>query len=202
MRVTTIRHVTSSDVEAIVDRLVFDPVADIETVALVGDGARVRRYIRARLFAKHAPFHEWDCVIAEADQEVVGLLDYSRSGSHRSERLKLLAQTVGPVQFLRALPLLYGRLRVDMHVPDDVFPINDIRVDPPRRNQGVGTALLEWAEGEARGRGYQRMMLQALSTNPAIGLYERYGFRTVRSREHWLYTRAVGANRCLMEKVL
>lgn len=202
MRVTTIRHVTSDDVDAIVERLTFDPLADIETIALVGDEARASRYIRARLFAKHSPFPEWDCVVAEADNTVVGLLDYSRSGSHRSRRLKLLTEVVGPVQFLRALPVLYGRLRVDMDVPDDVFPINDIRVDRGWRNQGIGTQLLEWAETEARRRGYDRVMLQALTNNPALRLYERHGFRTVMSRTHWLYTRAVGAGRCLMEKVL
>ena len=47
---------------------------------------------------------------------------------------------------------------------------------------GIGAALLVEAEGQARASGHDAMTLQTLTENPAIHLYERFGFTVVETR--------------------
>ncbi len=43
----------------------------------------------------------------------------------------------------------------------DTVHIGRMAVDAPQRRRGIGGAILEFLEGEARGRGYQRSVLHA-----------------------------------------
>lgn len=55
--------------------------------------------------------------------------------------------------------------------------IHDIVVRADRRGQGVGRALLEWAEARARELGCCKLTLEVLSNNTrALAAYERAGF--------------------------
>jgi GNAT superfamily N-acetyltransferase len=61
-------------------------------------------------------------------------------------------------------------------VPWPVF--SDISVHPDLRSRGIGTQLMEHAEGEARRRGYRQVGLSVALDNPrARALYERRGYR-------------------------
>ena len=51
-----------------------------------------------------------------------------------------------------------------------------IAVDPDCRGCGVGSKLLKWSEDIAREHNCDRMSLDVLGGNKAIGLYERKGF--------------------------
>jgi ribosomal protein S18 acetylase RimI-like enzyme len=44
------------------------------------------------------------------------------------------------------------------------------------RGKGAGTAMLRWSESIARERGATRLSLGVVRGNPAIRLYERFGF--------------------------
>ena len=197
----TIRPVQLDDIELIEDRLLYDEVTDAETVALVGGNEKLARgYLAKTMHVAHLPVAEWPCVVAIEGDKILGLLDYSTDGMSRVARLALLYDVVGWKQFLRALPVMYGRQRVNTAVPDDAFYLANLRVDEAQRGRGIGTALMEWAEDKARGLGHRRMALQTLTSNPARRLYERLGYRVTQSPEHRLYLN--GEGRCLMVKAL
>jgi len=77
-------------------------------------------------------------------------------------------EVVGYVRLGRATPLAAS---------DHVLMIAGLAVDPALQRQGVGRALLEAAEAEARARGARRLTLRVLARNDgARRLYERAGF--------------------------
>jgi ribosomal protein S18 acetylase RimI-like enzyme len=199
--VITIRPVQLADAEAIEDRLLYDEVTDAETVALVGGNETLARsYLRKAMQAAHLPLEEWQCVVAVDGDKVVGLLDYSSDGMSRVTRLALLYEVVGWKQFVRAMPIMYGRQRVNTPMPLHAFHLVNLRIDEAHRGRGIGTALLEWGENAARERGYRRIALQTVTSSRAIKLYERLGYRITKSRNHRLYMHDDG--RCVMEKSL
>jgi len=76
-------------------------------------------------------------------------------------------------------------------------------VDPRHRNRGIGGAMLDHAEEEARRRGHRLMSLTTTTANPARHLYERHGFRVVETLTDAAYERYTGiAGRHLMVKEL
>ncbi len=66
-------------------------------------------------------------------------------------------------------------------------------VHPRARSQGVGGALLRFADGEARRRGRRTLSLYCISANTrAHALYERHGYRDVRREDLWWCAWALG----------
>ena len=64
--------------------------------------------------------------------------------------------------------------------------IAGIGVTAPQRTTGVGKALMRGVLEEAAGLGLKEVWLEVLVQNePAIRLYEKLGFRTVRDLEGW-----------------
>ncbi len=64
--------------------------------------------------------------------------------------------------------------------------ISGIGIAVPHRGKGLGETLLRAAIDEARSRGVRELWLEVLTPNePAIRLYEKLGFRTVRELEVW-----------------
>ena len=64
--------------------------------------------------------------------------------------------------------------------------IAGIGVGVPHRGSGVGEALMRGVIDEARARGLGRIWLEVLVQNePAIRLYEKLGFETVRDLDVW-----------------
>ena len=81
-------------------------------------------------------------------------------------RLPLIAESEGTV----AGYLLAWRAASELH-------ILNLAVDPPRRRQGIGAALLETALAEARRCGMEAVTLEVRPGNrPALALYADYGF--------------------------
>jgi GNAT superfamily N-acetyltransferase len=62
---------------------------------------------------------------------------------------------------------------------DEQTPELSIAVVPSRRHHGYGSKLLTDLLERARQAGYPSISLSVDTDNPAIGLYERYGFREV-----------------------
>src|SRR5438105_10278254 len=131
-------------------------------------------------------------VIAELDGRVVGIL---MAGGDRKDvrvtpRLVYLAlATFGPLGILRLLTRLRARVRVQPKIPNGAFHLAEIDVDPAYRNQGIGGALLGYAEAEARAAGYRLISLTTSTPNPARRLYERNGFRIVATKTDPAYKR-------------
>ena len=57
-----------------------------------------------------------------------------------------------------------------------MFILNDLYVEPDRRNQGVGAMLLEKAKQLCIEKGYKGIELETARDNPAQKLYEREGW--------------------------
>jgi ribosomal protein S18 acetylase RimI-like enzyme len=67
------------------------------------------------------------------------------------------------------------RFRVPSH--RHVLTVHGLAVDPARRGEGIGRALVDAAAREAAARGARRLTLRVLGPNaPARALYERAGF--------------------------
>jgi ribosomal protein S18 acetylase RimI-like enzyme len=66
---------------------------------------------------------------------------------------------------------------------DEETPELSIAVVPSRRGSGLGSELLEALLARARADGYRAVSLSVEKGNPAIGLYERYGFEQIRDED-------------------
>jgi ribosomal-protein-alanine N-acetyltransferase len=71
-----------------------------------------------------------------------------------------------------------------MWVVSDECHIMTIAVTPEHRRSGIGAMLLMKLMDEARLRGASRWFLEVRASNaPAIGMYEKFGFRTIDVRK-------------------
>ena len=62
---------------------------------------------------------------------------------------------------------------------DERTPEVTIGVDDAHRGRGIGAALLAALAEAARAAGFEQLSLSVESTNPAVRLYERAGYRAV-----------------------
>lgn len=77
----------------------------------------------------------------------------------------------------RAVGLLNAFESLSTFKARPLLNIHDIAVTADCRGQGVGTALLDWAETQARARGCCKLTLEVLEGNaPAQSVYRRFGF--------------------------
>jgi ribosomal protein S18 acetylase RimI-like enzyme len=73
---------------------------------------------------------------------------------------------------------------------DERTPELAIAVVPSKRGHGYGKELLDGLLDRARLEGHAALSLSVERDNPAIRLYEKFGFRTVREDGHTLVMRA------------
>jgi len=98
----------------------------------------------------------------------------------------------------------YGPLRAGLYyavltsekIADDEVRIGPLAVARDVRGQGIGSALLDAVERWAVENRYRRLSLDVVDTNAgAIRLYERFGFRIVKTARFGLLTRRAGFTR-------
>jgi ribosomal-protein-alanine acetyltransferase len=63
--------------------------------------------------------------------------------------------------------------------------VQTIAVCAAARGRGLGRRLLAHLADHARGQGCRRLHLEVKAGNPAVGLYQSFGFRTVRLRPRY-----------------
>ncbi len=200
----TIRKATPGDTNRIASLLGGDPGQ--EAVGLTGDAEKAREFGMAMVRLPNSP-HGWQrTAVAETQGRVVGIAQAGPEvpGMRITPRLTYLAIHIfGPIGVLRLLPRLRARRRVQLEPPTGSYYIAEIDVDPDWRNRGIGGALLDYAEAEARAAGYTVMSLTTTTINPARRLYERHGFRVVETKTDAAYERYTGIQgRHLMVKEL
>jgi ribosomal protein S18 acetylase RimI-like enzyme len=200
----TIRPAESHDVPRIVDIMHGQPGR--EAVALAGNEELARRFGRAYIELEKIPNAEKPTVVACAGDETVGVLQYTygqQADRFTLAHVRLALRVLGPVGVVRGIPRLRARSKVDLPIPAGSFYIAEIHVDPRVRGQGVGGALLDWADGEAHRLGASKMSLTTTTANPARHLYERKGFAITKRATDKNYERYTGIEgRVLMEKDL
>ena len=57
--------------------------------------------------------------------------------------------------------------------------IGDVQVEAAYQNRGAGSVALKWIEGVARSRDLTELTLHVFRDNPALRLYERFGFHAI-----------------------
>ncbi len=57
--------------------------------------------------------------------------------------------------------------------------IGDVQLEQQHRNRGAGWTILSLVESMARSRGLNELTLNVFRDNPALRLYERFGFRCI-----------------------
>jgi len=91
-------------------------------------------------------------------------------------------------------PLLAPYLRCFPDMPGDAWIVENVGALPAFRRRGLVAALLERALAEGRRRGHRRAQISCLLGNePALGAYQRAGFRVVETREDPEFAALLGA---------
>ncbi|ENO12885.2 GNAT family N-acetyltransferase [Marinobacter nanhaiticus D15-8W] len=65
--------------------------------------------------------------------------------------------------------------------------IRDLHVEPAWQGRGLGTEAVHYATGIAKESGIRTLRLRVFEGNPAVSLYERLGFRIVKSEDDTHY---------------
>jgi ribosomal protein S18 acetylase RimI-like enzyme len=128
-------------------------------------------------------------------------------------RLQLQAQ--GHMEYPIAIidDRIVGYLLLKWNCPEDPFlkrklppcaEIEDFSVDPEFRGRGIGTALLTYAETEAKEHGETRLGLAVgIENDRAVRFYERHGFVHMPDTDHrvsWFEPNDDGTSRIASEE--
>jgi ribosomal protein S18 acetylase RimI-like enzyme len=200
----TIRKATRGDTHRIAEIVAGTP--GDEAIGIIGSRSGARRFGMALIMMPHS-FQGWErSVVGELNGETAGVIQAGeRAGDFGlTPRIAWIAfRSLGPIGVVRAAYRMRARSRVDTSPPKGAYHIAELHVDPSLRSKGIGGALLDYAEAEARGAGYKQMSLSTTTNNPARHLYERHGFGVVQTRTDPIYERYTGiAGRVLMVKDL
>ncbi len=141
---------------------------------VLGPEARALAYLERAISAQHV-------IVALSDSgTLLGLIGFrSVEGGFAEGSMADLRRAYGR---FGALWRAAAMRAISSDVDNDRFLIDGICVAADARGQGVGTALIEALARDARARAYAELRLDVIDTNiRARALYERLGFRAVRS---------------------
>ena len=203
----TVRKARLEETDRIAEIMHGEPMP--EAVGLAFDDPELARALGSALIRMPASPMGWQrTVFAVNDDKAVGMLQADRSEVTSASLMELgvlfrLLRIFGPVKFVRGLPRVRIRARLNFAYPAGAYIVHELHVDPAYRNRGIGGALLDYAEAEARRLGHTCMALSTTTTNPARHLYERHGFRIAETKTDPDYERMTGiSGRHLMVKEL
>ena len=203
----TFRPATEADTGRICEIMHGEPSQ--EAVGLCFDSSELaRRLGEMQVRLPNSPSGWQHTALAQINGEAVGVLQAGPGGntlaSYVSIGLLLRAVRIfGAVRFIKGLPRIRARARVDTEDPEGAYVVHELHVDPRHRNWGIGGAMLLYAERKARRLGHTKMSLSTTTVNPARHLYERHGYRIAGTRTDPDYERYTGiVGRYLMVKEL
>lgn len=151
---------------------------------LFGQDGHPADEVAAALYARRGNRLGWDlCWLAETDGRAAGLL-LSFAG-RRLSRLDAMTglHLVGVLGWRAAWRLArkqrhYGDL---IEACPDEYYLSNVSVLPEFQGRGIGGALLDFAEAQARAAGLGKCSLLVAQNNPAQHLYRRRGYEVVAS---------------------
>jgi ribosomal protein S18 acetylase RimI-like enzyme len=105
------------------------------------------------------------------------------------------SQFIKELGFLRGLLVfLLFNLSATQIKPEEIF-VNVIVVDASMRGKGIGTSLMQAVFEIAQQNKLYAVVLEVIDTNPdAQRLYERLGFKPVRTRKHRYLRNLIGSS--------
>lgn len=189
----TFRRATAADTDRIAEIIYGNPPHDVAGILL--DERRAKRIGIEIVRLPNSPQGWQRTVLAELDGEPLGVLQASTEPVEIKVTLALALAALrvyGPLDAVRLLPRLRALRRVYMNTPQGAYIVSELHVDAQRRNLGIGGALLDYAEREAREKGCRLMSLVTHTANAARRLYERHGFRVVETQTDVEYERYSG----------
>lgn len=185
--------------------------------ARVGDGVVVAEILAEALSAKYRPalgrraaqaLEAWiefelrtpdhGYRVLERDGQIVGAAHLGVAGPTAATGFpaRMLAREVGWVTTLRALAVL-SLLSHGPLARDEAY-IGEFAVARRARRQGVGRALMQALEDEARSRGRRRLTLWVVEDNvAAVALYAGLGFSIERRQRLWASRLLFGSSAAL-----
>lgn len=136
-----------------------------------------------------------ETLVAELDGQIAGMAVLRRDHTHRPRWLTVWRLVRRHVKGWRILTVTFIMTAMcsNLCTPTRSY-LESLAVDARYRGHGVGTLLLERCFEESRQAGKREISLHVVDTNPrAKRLYERMGFRTVRTeRFGWIASRWMG----------
>ncbi|MBI5949696.1 MAG: GNAT family N-acetyltransferase [Chloroflexi bacterium] len=201
----TFRQATSDDSDVLADLVIGTAEQEMTRVALALFGLDSLTRARALFRLTWRAAENWrTSTIAELDGEPVGMLQSGSSAMKVTPSLIVAAlKALGPLGVARVVRGMRLQSKVSPRKPAGVFVISELHVSPAARGGGIGSALLGVAERRAREQSRSQMALVTLTTNPAIRLYERNGYRIAATATNRTYERLTGVSgRVLMLKDL
>ncbi|MCS6831348.1 MAG: GNAT family N-acetyltransferase [Armatimonadota bacterium] len=136
-----------------------------------------------------------ESLVAEVDGQVVGMAVLRRDHTHRPAWLTVWRLVRPHVKGWRMLAAAFIMTAMcsNLCTPARSY-VESLAVDARYRGRGIGTQLLERCIEESRRADKREISLHVVDTNPrAKQLYERMGFRTVRTeRFGWVASRWMG----------
>ena len=153
----TIRQATAADTERIAEIMAGEPGG--EATAIVGSVSGARRLWTEMVRVPDSPMGWQVTTAAEADGEVLGILQAGdqESSVKITPGLALLALRVaGPLGIVGLVRRLQATDRVKPPPIPGAYRVRELHVDPRYRSRGIGGALLDYAEAEARAAGTRR----------------------------------------------
>ena len=197
----TIRSATANDLDRIIE--ILHGETGQEAVAIAGCVEAAQKFAVGIARLPDSPQGWQRSAVAELDGRTIGVMQTGSDAWQMTPAMALLAVRVFGVGLVAVLGRARARQRVDHDVPAGAYHISELNVDAAYRNRGIGGALLDHAEREARAAGHPCMSLSTTTINPARRLYERHGFHVAETRTDRLYERYTGiAGRHLMVKEL
>jgi ribosomal protein S18 acetylase RimI-like enzyme len=197
----------ATDLDRMIEIMCAEPMP--EAVSLAFNDPKLARALGSGLMRMpNSPLGWQRTVLAMDGGKAVGMMqgdasEVTSASFMRPTVLFRLLRMFGPSKFVRGLPRFRIRARVNSPYPAGAYIVHELHVDPAYRNRGIGGALLDCAEEEARRLGHACMALSTTTSNPARHLYERHGFRVEVTKTDPSYERITGiAGRHLMVKEL
>jgi ribosomal protein S18 acetylase RimI-like enzyme len=188
------RQATAADTDLLADLVLGEPEQETTRVAMLlydlADFGLARALFRLLWRAgKNWKLSE----VALMDGRPAGVLQTGGSSIRVTPAFILAAfRKLGARRLLHMRSRLRIQRRVSPDKPPGAYVISEIHVAPEFRGRGLGEAILRHAEEDARILGFDVMALHTLATNPARGLYGRFGFEAVAERRDPEFQRMTG----------
>jgi len=152
---------------------------------VMGPTAKAHRFLARVLRAHHA------IVALDAQGQLLGMAGFKTpAGSFAGGEIADIRAIYGSLGAAWRLPLLW---MLSDDTPSDHFLLDGICVAPRARGLGIGSALMQAIEDQARQRGYGAVQLEVIDSNlRARALYQRLGYRATKTQTLGLLRYAFG----------